>query len=253
MNWNILAKRTYVQKYKCRIYLVVHRQHIHFYISTRPKYSFSSLTSPFLHDNSTKTFFRIHDTSISMYQLDQNIFLNPQHLNFYVTTLPKYSVAYVTPPFLCINSTKIFFCILNNSLSTYQLDRNILSHPWHLHLYVSTRPKYSFASLTSPFIHVHWAKIFFRIRDTSISLYQLDQKNLLHPQHLNIYVSTHLLSHPWHLHFYVSSRPRFFPWHLLFNVATWPKYLFASSKLHFNVSTPPKYSFAPLTPPFLCI
>ena len=155
--------------------------------------------------------------------LDRNILAHPWHLNFYVPTRPKYSCAYLTPPFLCIFLTDIFLCpwhlnfyvptwpkyscaYLTPPFSTYLLDRNTLAHPWHLNFYVPTRPKYSCAYLTPPFLGTtqpqyscasltpqglrsYSTKIFI-----SISTYLLDRNILAHPQHL---------------HFYVSSRPTY--------------------------------------------
>ena len=135
--------------------------HLNFFVSTQPKYSFASSTTPFLRIYSTTIFFRILDTSISLYLLDQNILSHPRHLNFYVSTRPQCSFVSLTNQFLRIYLTRIFHCILNNSISTYLLDQNIPSHPWHLHLYVSTRPKYSFQSVTPQFLHIKCTKIFF--------------------------------------------------------------------------------------------
>ena len=73
---------------------------------------------------------------------------------------------------LCIYLTKIFFRIPDVSISSYPFDQNIRAH---LHFFASTRPKYSCASPTSPFLRIYSTKIFLRIPDTSISTYLLDQ------------------------------------------------------------------------------
>ena len=162
------------------------------YMSSGPKYSFASLIPQILRIYSKKIFFCI---SISTYCVNQDILSHPWHHNFYVSTWPIYSFASLTPPFLHINSTKILFCIPYISISTYQLDQNILAHPIHLCFYLSSWPKYSFVSLTPPSLHINWTKIFFHILNTtSISMYLLNQN---------------ILSHPGHLHFYVSIQPRY--------------------------------------------
>ena len=223
INWTRFNKpehpnSTYVCIYKCMIHLMGVLQHIHFYVSTQPEYSFAhpinestwssyscaSMTPQFLHITSTKIFFRI---SITMYLINQNILACGWHFHFNISTEPKYSFASLTSPFLRVYLTKIFFripdtsismyildqiffCILDITISTCQLDQNILVHPWHLHFYVCTQANYSFASSTSPFLHVYSTKIIFRIPDTSISTYLLNQCILSHPQHLHFYVST---------------------------------------------------------------
>ena len=182
-----------------------HPWHLHSLVSTRPEYSIASLTPPFLLIYSTTIFYWILDTSIALYLLNQNIPSHPWHLHFYVTTRPKYSFASVTPPFLCIKWTKIFFCILNTSISTYLLDQDILLHPWHLYFDASTRPRYSFASLTPPLLSMYSTKIFVCILDTSISMHLLNNNILAHRWHLSFlrstkYVSTQYLSihqHPY--------------------------------------------------------
>ena len=65
-------------------------------------------------------------SSISTYQLDQNIRAHPRHLNFNACTRPKYSCAPSIPPFLgiCTYSTKIFLRFLDSSIFTYQLDHH---------------------------------------------------------------------------------------------------------------------------------
>ena len=117
---------------------------------------------------STKIFLPILETSISTYQLDQNILVYPQHFNFYVSTRPKYSCASIkyscaslTLPFLRIYSTK-------NSCAS------------HDHFYVSTNvflrisdTSISTYLLDQIFLRIY--KIFLRISDTSISTYLLDQ------------------------------------------------------------------------------
>ena len=160
-----------------------------------------------------------------MFLLDRNILSHPRHLYFFVSTQPEYSIATSTPPFLRIYSTKIFYCILDTSSSSYVLNQNVLSHPRHLYFFISTRPKYSIASstppllcinstrifhrildklhffvstqpeysiasLTPPFLRIYSTKIFVCIRDSSIFTYQVDQNILSHPRHLHFYVST---------------------------------------------------------------
>ena len=97
---------------------------------------------PFLRTHSTEIFLRIPDIWISTYLLDQNILAHPWHLHFYVPSRPKYSCALSIPTFLrtCTSSTKIFLRTLDSSISTYQLDHNILAHPRFLHFYVPSRP-----------------------------------------------------------------------------------------------------------------
>ena len=151
--------------------ILLHPRHLHFFVSTRPEYSIASLTPPFLCTYSTRIFYRILDISISTYLLDQNTLA---HL------------------FLRINLTKIFLRTLDTSFSTYLLNQNILAHPWHLHFFVPTRPEYSIASLTPPFIRIYSTRIFYRILDISISTYLLDQNILSHPRDLHFYVSTGL-------------------------------------------------------------
>ena len=137
----------------------------------------SSLTLQFLRVYSMD--FCIHDTSISTYQLDQNILSHPQQLNFFVSTRPKYSIASSTSPFLHIYSTRIFAHILNTSISSHQeLDRSILLHARKVNFFVSTRPKHSFSSSTTPFDRIHLTTIFNRILYTSISSYLLNQNIL---------------------------------------------------------------------------
>ena len=72
-------------------------------------------------------------------------------------------------------------------LHLYVCTINILLHLLHSHFYVSTRPKYSCASLKHPFLRIFSTKIFFC---TSIATYLLDQNILLHPSHLHFYEST---------------------------------------------------------------
>ena len=159
----------------------------------------------------------------------------------------------------CINGMNTTFlqgnllhiCSLYNSIWV----KYYLAHPRHFHFYVSTRPKYSCAtltpyfyvstwskyscaSLTTQFLFIYSTKIFLRIPNTSISMYLLDQNVLAHLWHLNSYISAQpkysctsltppflqiystkiLLLHLWHLHFYIS---------------TWPKYSCASLTLPF--------------------
>ena len=219
---------------------------LHFIISTQPKYSFASVTPPFLRINSTKIFIRIPDisiftywprytfasmtppflciystkilirilnTSISSYLLlDQTILSHPRHLPFFISTRPGYSIASSTPPFLRIYLTRIFYCILNNSISLYLLNRNILSDPWHVNAYVSTRPEYSIASSTTPILRINSTRIFDRIVDNSISTYQLDHNIRSHPWHIHFYIyllDQYILSHPQHINFYVPTRPKY--------------------------------------------
>ena len=73
---------------------------------------------------------------------------------------------------LCIYSVIIFLLTLDTSVSTYLLDQNVLSHPRHLHFYVSTWP----------FLRMTW---YLRIYST-ISPYLLDRFYVWH----DIYVST---------------------------------------------------------------
>ena len=161
--------------------------------------------------------------------------------------------------------------ILDTSISSFLLDRNILSHPWHLHFFVSTRPEYSIASSTIPFLRIFSTRIIYRIIDKFISLYLLDQNILSDPRHLHFFVPSrpehsiaalktqflciysteifhcildtscssylldqNILSHPLQIHFFVSTRP---------------EYSIAS----LTPPTRPKYSFASVTPPFLRI
>ena len=84
----------------------------------------------------------------------------------------------LTPPFLCIYSTKIFLRISDTSISTYLLNQNILVHLWHLHFYVSTQPKYSCAPPTPPFLLIYSTKIYLRIPNTTISTYLLEPNRL---------------------------------------------------------------------------
>ena len=96
----------------------------------------------FIQNPSSFSRFIQNPTSISTYPLDQNICAHPRHLNFYVSTRPKYSCASLTPPFLRTYSTKIFLRTLDSYMSMYMylLNQNILAHNWFLHFYVSTRP-----------------------------------------------------------------------------------------------------------------
>ena len=205
-----------------------HSQHFHFYISSWPEYSFASSTPPpFLRIYLTRIFHRILDASISTYLLDQNIRLRPWYLHFYLSSGPEFSIASSTPHFLPINLTKIFFPTPDISISTYLLDQDIHSHPWHLHFYVSTRPKYSCPSLTPqclrtyltkiflahprfphfyvhipaqpkyscahlipPFLWIYSTIIFLLTLDSSISSNLLDHNILAHPRFLHFYVST---------------------------------------------------------------
>ena len=130
------------------------------------KYSCSSWTPPFLLMliYLTNLFFRIPDTFIATTNLlNHNILAHPQHLHFYVSTQPYYSCPPVDPPFLHTYSTKPQFLRSNTppncthaSLTTPFLlnyltkillcasstpQQNLLSHPWHLHFYVSLWPK----------------------------------------------------------------------------------------------------------------
>ena len=161
--------------------ILSHPRQIHFFVSTRPQYSIGSLTPPILCTYSTRIFYCILDNSISLYLLDRNIPLHPRHLLFFVSTRPDYSIASSTTSFLCIYSTRIFHCILDTSISLYLLDRSILLHPQQLHFFVSTRPEYSIASLTPPFVRTYSTTIFYCIRDTSISTYLLDHNILSYP------------------------------------------------------------------------
>ena len=287
---------TSISTYQLDQNILAHHQNHNFYVSTWPKYSVTSLTLLFLRIYSTKIFFRIRDTSISTYQLDRNILSHPRHLNFFVSIRPKYSIASSTPPFLRIYSTRIFYCILDTSnffvstrpevfyrildtsISSYLLDRNILSHPQQLHFFVSTRPEYSIASSTPPFLRIYLTRIFYRILNTSISLYLLDRNIPLHPRHLHFFVSTrpeysigirdtsistylldqNILSHPRHLHFFVSSWPEYSiasltpPFLCIYSTKIFHCILFVHLQ-NFFVSTQPEYSIASSTPPFLCI
>ena len=162
--------------------------------------------------------------------------------------------------------------ILDTSISSFLLDRNILSHPWHLHFFVSTRPEYSIASSTIPFLRIFSTRIIYRIIDRFISLDLLDQN---------------ILSDPRHLHFFVPSRPEHsiaalktqFPciysterFHCILDTSC-SSYLLDQNilphplQIHFlriystrifkgaslTPPTRPKYSFASVTPPFLRI
>ena len=228
------------------------------------------MTPLFLCIYRTKIFFCILNTSFSKYLLAQNILSHPWQPCFYISTLPRYSFASLTPlfyvstqpkyscasmtsTFSCINLTNIFFCIPDTPISTYPLDQSILAHPQHLHLYVSTRPKYSCASSTSPSLRVYSAKTFFLSLDTLNSTYLLHQNIRAHASHLNKifvhipvrFISTYLLgqnilAHPWHLNFYVP---------------TWSKYSCAPLILPFlcTCTCSNKYSCAPSIPLFLGI
>ena len=68
------------------------------------------------------------------------------------------------------------------SISTYPLDQNIRAHPRHLNFYVPTRPKYSCASLTPPFLRTYSTKIFLCTLNSYIStyMYLLNQNILAH-------------------------------------------------------------------------
>ena len=239
--------------------ILPHPSHLYFYVSTRPRYSFTSAMPPNWRVNSTKIFYHILDNSFSSYLHDRNILSHPQHLNFFVSTWPEYSIGSLTPPFLCIFSTRIFYRILDTSISLYLLDQNIPSHPWHLHFYVSTWPKYSFASVTTPYLRINRSKIFFSILKTSISTFPLDQNIHAHPRHLN---------------FYVSTRPKYScasvtpPILCTYSTKIFLRTLDSTSSmymlllnqnilvhtrfLHFYVSTRQKYSCSPLISPFLC-
>ena len=145
--------------------ILAHPCHFHFYVSTRPK---------------------------STHLLEQNILAHPRFLHFYIHELarPKYSCTPSIPQFLGIYLTERFLLILDTSISTYLLDRNILAHPQHLHFYASTRPKDSCASLTPPFLRICSKKIFLCTLDTSISMYLLDQNIPAYPRHLHFFEST---------------------------------------------------------------
>ena len=218
------------------------------------------MTGPFLRIYSTKIFYRIFDISISLYLLYQNILSHPWKLNFFVSTRPKYSHCIVdTFMFYRINSTKNILSLSSTPpfLRIYST-RSILSHPWHLHFFTSTRPKYSLASVTPSFLRINSTKIFFCILDTSISTYQLNQNILSHPWHFNFFVSTrpdNILSYPWHINFYVSTRPEY-----SIASSTTTFLCFYSSRIFYRildtsisiVSTRPKYSYRiRATPPFL--
>ena len=205
-----------------------HLWHLHFYVSTQPKYSIASSTPQYLRIYLTEIFYRILNTSISLYLLDQNEQSHPWQLNFFVSTRPKYSIASSTPQFLCIYLTRIFYRILNISISSYLLNRSILLHPRQLHFFVSTRPEYSFACSTPPFLRTYSTRIFYRTLETSISLYLPNKIFFRIP---DIIITTYLLDqniplHPWQLHFYVSTRPEYsiHPWHLHLFVLSRPKY-----------------------------
>ena len=77
-------------------------------------------------------------------------------------------------------------------ISTYLLDQNILAHPWHLHFYVPTRPKYSCAPLIPPFLRTCTCltNILLHTLNSSISTYLLDHNILAHPRFLHFYVPT---------------------------------------------------------------
>ena len=219
--------------------------HVHFYVSTRPKYSCTSLPPQILLINSTKIFVHILDKST-------NILLHPWHLHFYVSTRPKYSCASSTPTFQLTSLAKIFLLILDTSISTYLLDQLILVHPWHIHIStylldqnILVHPrhlnfnesyglKYSFPSLTPPFLHIYSTKIFLHILKTSISTYQFDQNILAHPVHLNFYVFT------WSKYSCASLTP--------------PLLCICSTKIFLRIlDTSTKYSIPSPTPPFLRI
>ena len=169
--------------------ILSHPWHLHFYLSTWPKYSCPSSTPQFLRSYSTKIFFAY-----------------PWHLNFYVSTQPNYPFPSLTSTFLSVYSTKKFFCIPETSISTYILDQNVLLHPRHLHFYLFTWPKYSCASPTPTFLRIYLTKIFLRIPDTSISMYLLTQNIFVHPCHLpSTYLfDQNILAHPGQLNFYAS-------------------------------------------------
>ena len=235
--------------------ILSHPWHLHFFVSTRPEYSIASSTIPFLCIYSTRIFYRILDTSISSHLFDQNNISHHRQIHFFVSTRPEYSIGSSTPPFLCTFSTRTFYRILENSISLYLLDRNIPLHPRHLLFFVSTRPEYSIATSTNPFLRIYSTRIFYRILDTSIFSHLLDRS---------------ILSHPWHLHFYGSTRPKYsitsstppflctystrifyrildtsistylidhnilsYPWHINFYISTWPEYSIASSTTTF--------------------
>ena len=235
-----------------------HPWHLHFFASTRPEYSIVSSTPQFLRIYSTRIIHRIPDTSISLYLLDQNNPSHPRHLHFFVPTWPEWSVASLTPQFLRFFSTEIFYRILDTSISSYLLDQNIQLHPRQFHFFVSTRPEYSIASSTPPFLRIFSTRIIYRIIDKFISLYLLDQN---------------ILSDPRHLHFFVPSRPE----HSIASLKTQFLCIYSTEifhcildtscssylldqnilshplQIHFFVSTRPEYSIASLTPPFFHI
>ena len=247
---------TTISTYLLHQNILSHPWHLHFYVSTQPKYSIASSTHPFLCIYLTRIFYRILDTSISSYQLDRNILSRPRHLKIFVSTRPKYYIGSLTPPFLRIYLTEVFFCILHTSNSLYLLNQNILSHPWHRHFFVSTGHN-SIASLTPPFLCIYSTKIFYRILDTSISLFLLDRNIVSHPRHLQFFVSTQpkyslpSLTPPFlHIYwtqFYCILDTSISLYLLDRNILSHPRHL------HFFVSTRPKYCIASLAPQFLCI
>ena len=70
-------KITPTQKPTLHSYLSTLPKYHHFYVYTRPLYSFASLTTQFLCFYLTRIFHRIRNNSISTYLLDQNIPLHP--------------------------------------------------------------------------------------------------------------------------------------------------------------------------------
>ena len=112
--------------------------HFHFYVSTRPKYSCTSLRPPFLCISSTKIFLHlcISDTSPEYTCLS---------FNHFVSTRPKYSCASLT-------STSKFL------ISGISLTKIFLNH---CIIISDTRPKYSCTSLNH-FLRIYSTQIFLR-------------------------------------------------------------------------------------------
>ena len=193
INWTKFYEPEHDKSIKVGKYIYIYSlvKHFNFYLPTWPKYSFASVTPPFLRINWTKIFLRIIKTTIStcIYS-NQNIRLHPWHLYFYVSTRPRYSFASVTPPFLRINLTEIFYRILDTSISSYQLDRNLSRSSTSPFLCIYSTRIFSLASSTPPFLRIYSTEAFYCILDKSISLYLLDRNILSHPQHLHFFVST---------------------------------------------------------------
>lgn len=203
------------------------------------------------------------DTSVSTYVAtqpkflcilvdDTSIYLTKTNFGILDTSISTYLLVLIHIPL----AHSWHFCIILDDASIsmyYLLDHYILANPWLLHVYVSTWPKYSFASLTPPFLYIFLTIVHLNTLYTSISMYLLVQNILLCPLHLHIYLSPwpwlyscspsltcpflhylldqNILLHSWHLHFYVSNWPKYSwdPWRFGFYVSTWPCWVKSSS------------------------